>query len=69
METTSRRDGEHETGGRSGIRQASVTRRMGTGLKGWPEVGTLWESSSDGKRLFDGANLPAHPYLDTDRLG
>ena len=61
METTSRRDGEHEPGGWSGICQASGMRRIGDSLKGWPEVGVLWESPSIGTRPFDGPNLRESP--------
>ena len=61
METPSRRVGEHEPGGRSGICQASDTRRLGDGLKGWPEAGVLWEPLSNGTRPFDGANLRESP--------
>ena len=68
VETTSRRDGEYEPGGRSGIRQASGMRRIGDGLKGWSEAGVLWESSSNGTRPFDGANLWESPLNGTRPL-
>ena len=68
METTSRRDGEHERSWRSGTCQASDTRRIGDGLKEGPEAGVLWESSSIVTRLSYGANLRESPLNGTRPL-